>query len=75
MQCIKSIFSDHFIADHVDHATIQIQTLQTMLRPLYVLTSLQPPELSLVWPSWLGLPSSNMMFLVILTSDWSILVT
>ncbi len=34
-----------------------------MLRSLFVLTSLQPPELSLAWPSWLGLPGSNLMFL------------
>ena len=37
-----------------------------MLRPLFTLTSLQPPELSLTRPSWLGLPSSNIMFLVCL---------
>ena len=37
-----------------------------MLRPLFTVTSLQPPELSLAWPSWLTLPSSNMMFLLCL---------
>jgi hypothetical protein len=27
-------------------------------------TSLHPPELDITWPSWLGVPSSNTMFIL-----------
>ena len=39
-----------------------------MLGPLFTVTSLQPPDLWLTRPAWAALPSSNIVFCLVLGS-------
>merc|ERR1711892_503878 len=43
--------------------SVLIVSAKMVLHSLFSATTLHPPELDITWPAWLGIPSSNTMFI------------